>query len=157
MNVMPVKPPKGARGEQRPGRAGQARRQRREREDDEAGHERAAAAVEIACASADQQERSERERVGGHDPLQVRSRGAELAFDRRQGDRHDHAVEHHEQVGGAQQRQHRGARRSDHADRIPHRPGRPKRSSGCPRRARPVGDQERPVGRLRRRFRHPHG
>jgi hypothetical protein len=104
----------GARGEQRPGRAGQARRQRGERKDGEAGHERAAAAVEITCAPADQQERAERERVGGHDPLQVRSRGAEIAFDGRQGDRHDHAVEHYEQVGGAQQRQHRAARRGHH-------------------------------------------
>ena len=64
-----AEPLNGARGEQRPGRAGQARRQRREREDDEAGHGRAAAAVEIACAPADQEERSERERVGGRRPV----------------------------------------------------------------------------------------
>ena len=59
------------------------------------------AAAAVACPAADEQERSERQRVGGDDPLEVGARGAEVALDRRQGDGDDHAVEHHEHVGGA--------------------------------------------------------
>ena len=49
----------------------------------------------------DEHQRGERQRVAGHDPLELGEVGAEVALDRRQRDVHDGVVEHdHEQAEG---------------------------------------------------------
>ena len=82
---------------------GEAVEQRRDGEDDEAEEEEPLAAEEVAGAAAEQQEAAEHERVGVHDPLQVRLAEAEIVLDRRQRDVHDRRVEDDHELREADQ------------------------------------------------------
>ena len=64
-----------------------------------ADDEDAAVAVHVAEPSADDQQRRERERVAGDDPLQRRQGGVELAQDGRDRDVQHRVVEHHDERG----------------------------------------------------------
>ena len=70
------------------------REQRTDAEDHRADDEHAAVAVHVAEPAADDQERRERQRVAGDDPLEAREVGVELAQDRRNRDVQDGVVEH---------------------------------------------------------------
>ena len=82
--------PEGARGAAHRGRGGEA---------EQAADERPLAAEQVAEAAAEQQQRPERQRVGGHDPLPRVIGEAEVALRRRQRDVHDRRVEHDHELG----------------------------------------------------------
>ena len=88
-----------ARSDQEACARGEPARERGEREDREPDDEDAAAAVEVRELAAGDQERGERERVGDHDPLELRDRDVEVALHRRQRHVHHRVVEHdHEEA-----------------------------------------------------------
>jgi len=63
------------------------------REDGDPEEEHAPVPVEVTETAAQEQEATEREEVGVHDPRQGGLREAEIVANRRQGDVHDRAVE----------------------------------------------------------------
>jgi hypothetical protein len=69
-----------------------------EGEDGEAGDERAPSAEHVAEAAAEQQQPTERERVGVEHPGERRRREAEVGSDIGQGDVHDGHVENQHQL-----------------------------------------------------------
>jgi hypothetical protein len=87
--------------------AGEAGEQRAQRHRGEAGHQRSAVAERVADPPAEQQERPERQGVGGDHPLQTARRQLEIVLDRGQRDGHDRAVER--DLAGAEDGE-RGAR-----------------------------------------------
>ena len=102
------KPWMRAGGDQHALGPGETAEERRGREQHDAGEEHAAAAEDVGCAPSEQQEPAERDRVRGHDPLQVVAREVEVLPDRRQGHVHDRDVEDGHEV-----------RRADHGERLP--------------------------------------
>ena len=69
-------------------------------EEQDAGHEDAPAAVDVAEPAAEQQQAAEGQRVGGDDPLEPGTAEAEGALDVRQRDVHDGGVEDDHELGG---------------------------------------------------------
>ncbi len=80
-------------------RARHRREQRSRAEQSGADDEDAPVAVDIAEPSTDDQERRERERVAGDDPLQARQGGVEVAQDGGDGHVEHGVVEHHDERG----------------------------------------------------------
>ena len=78
-----------------------AAERRRAREADQAGDERPFAPEQVGDPAAEQQQRPERERVGGDHPLAVVVGEAKVALRGRQGDVDDGHVEHDHQLGDA--------------------------------------------------------
>ena len=70
-------------------------------EADETDDEGALAAPEVGEAAAEQQQAAEGERVGGDDPLALAVGEAEVGLRGGEGDVHDGGVEHHHQLGEA--------------------------------------------------------
>ena len=81
-------------------------RERGEREQHEADHEHPPASEQVGHPAAQQQEAAEGQRVGVHDPREVRAREVQRPPDRRQRDvddrgvDHDHELRHREQQQG---------------------------------------------------------
>ena len=94
-----------ARGDQPCLRLGQAAGQRGEREDDQADHEHPPAPEQVGEASAEQQEPSERQRVGVHDPREVIAGEVQVGADRRERDVHDRRVDHDHELRHRQEHQ----------------------------------------------------
>ena len=89
----------GARRQQPPARGGEAADQRGQGEQQDAGHEDAPAAVDVAQPAAEQQQAAEGERVGGDDPLEPGPAEAEGLLDVRQRHVHDRRVEDDHELG----------------------------------------------------------
>jgi hypothetical protein len=66
-------------------------------------HQDATAAEQIGGPAAEQQEPAERERVRGHDPLQVGLREVQVAADCRQRDVDDRQIDHRHEERHSQQ------------------------------------------------------
>ena len=105
------------RGDHRPGRAlhdpgddqhdrplREPAGQRRDPEQGQAGGQHLPPAEQVRQAAARQQQRPERQRVPGDDPLQLRRGHAQLPLDRRQRHVHDAEVQLQHELGGADQR-----------------------------------------------------
>ena len=99
------KPLHGARGDQHALEPASPQTRRRDREDRDADHEDPPAAEQVGGAAAEQQEAAERDRVGGHHPLEARVREVERRADRRQRDVDDRDVEHRHEERGADERE----------------------------------------------------
>ena len=93
------------RRDQLPPGLGETGGEARGAEERDPDQEDALAPEHVAEAAGDDQGRREGEHVRGHDPLQLRAAGLEIALDRRQGDVHDRDVDHVHQ------------HRTDHHDR----------------------------------------
>jgi hypothetical protein len=94
-----------ASSDQRRLRPRETAEKRADRERDQADHEDAPAADDVRDASAEQEEASEDERVGGDHPLQVGLREVEIRLDRGKSDVHDRDVEHDHELDGGEERQ----------------------------------------------------
>jgi hypothetical protein len=81
------------RGDEHPGAARETARERGRREQDEPSDEDDSSAQEVRDPPAEQQEPSERDRVGGERPLHRRFGDVEVFLDRRDRDCHDRNVE----------------------------------------------------------------
>ena len=90
-----------AEADQHPGARREPVEQRGAREDDEAEQEEPLAPEQVPDAAAEKQEAAEDERVGVHDPLEVRLGEVEVFLDRGQRDVHDRRVEHDHELGEA--------------------------------------------------------
>ncbi len=90
----------GARREYPPLAGREAAGERSQREHEDAGHEHAAAAVDVAEPSAQQQQAAEGERVRRDHPLEAGPAEAERPLHVRQGDVHDGGVQHDHELGG---------------------------------------------------------
>ena len=84
---------------------GETTEQRGDGEDGQAGHEDLAAAVEVAQSAAEEQQAAEGEGVAGDDPGEVRAGHVEVSADVGQSDVRDRGVEHHHELGDADQHQ----------------------------------------------------
>jgi hypothetical protein len=87
-----------ARGDKHPERACGAADRRCDRESQQSAREGPLASPQVAEPSAEQQQRPERERVCGHDPLPGVGGEAERQLSRRQRHVHDRQVEHDHQL-----------------------------------------------------------
>ena len=97
----PKRPCGAASGHEHAERSGGAADRGGDREADQAADERPLAAEEITEAAAEQQQRAERERVRGDDPLARVVGEAEVLLRARQGDVHDRRVEDDHQLRDA--------------------------------------------------------
>ncbi len=84
---------------------GEPGRQRSDPDDNEARHEDAAPAEQIGSPAAEQQEAAEGDHVGVHHPGQVGLREVQALADARQSHVDDGRVEHHDELGDAEQDQ----------------------------------------------------
>ena len=95
----------GSRGDELAGVLGQAASQRRQREQHEARHEDDSPSQQVRHAPAQEQEATECEHVGVHNPRQVALGELQSAADRRKRDVHDRGVEHDHELRDAEERQ----------------------------------------------------
>ena len=86
-------------------RLGEAAGERGEREDDEPDHEHPPAPEQVGRASAEQEEPSEGERVGVHDPREVVAGEVQVRANRRQRDIHDRGIDHDDELRHRQEHQ----------------------------------------------------
>ena len=100
-SIAPKTPCSGTGGDEHAEGAGGAADGRGDGEADQAADEGPFAAEEVADAAAEQQQRAERERVRGDDPLARVVGEAEVLLRARQGDVHDRRVEDDHQLRDA--------------------------------------------------------
>ena len=98
-----AEPLQRARADQRGLAPGEPGEERRSREDDQPGDEHAPTADDVGDPPAEQEEASEEERVGAHDPLEALPREPEVGLDGRKGDVHDRDVEHDHELHAEEQ------------------------------------------------------
>ena len=96
--IAPPKPPERPSRNQGALRRGQPAGERHDREEREAHQEQAPAPVQVAEPAAQQQEATEGEQIGVHNPGERRLGEAQVRLDRWQGDVHDRRVEHDQYV-----------------------------------------------------------
>jgi hypothetical protein len=93
------------RGKQPPRAGGEPAEQRCRGKQQQPGDEHPPPAKDVTGAAAEQEQASEGDRVGVHDPFQAGSGEAKRPLDVREGDVHDGPIEHDHELGGGDDQQ----------------------------------------------------